>query len=194
METFTALSKAQPCITAPRQTHMHGGRALHNRTTVREQHSSGSQSQGGDICLCMLHAYHIRIGLHRSFQLCTIHSMELLHQRYPLQPRLPHHVLGLIYFPPAIIKWCFLCSQNLFKTHQRVRLLLWFHCNYLLDSSDGVRAGTLISCGPMEDLLSQLQKLLLQMLEKPTVSKVRIKPATAATVWRENDEGCVVQQ
>lgn len=136
------------------QTHLHGGRALHNTAIVREQHSSGSWRQGADICLCLLHAYHIRIGLHRNFQLCIIHSVGLLHRGYSLQSRLPHHVLGLICFPPAIIKWCFLCSQNLFKTHQRARPWLWFHSNYLLDSSGDVRAGTLISCGPTEDLLS----------------------------------------
>lgn len=51
----------------------------------------------------------------------------------------------------------------------------------------GVRPGTLLSCGLMKDLLSQFRKLLLQILEKATDSKMRKKTLQLLLLFEERE-------
>lgn len=81
----------------------------------------------------------------------------------------------------------FLCSENLYKTprSQTVAVIL----KQLLEpKAGGVRAGTTITSGPTKDLLPQLQKLPLQILEKGTDREKRRKPLEVLLLLQETEK------
>lgn len=82
------------------------------------------------------HIHHCLPGVVRPAQGCTgtcsflpAQPVGFLHWRNSSQHGQASHVLGLISFLPAIIKWHFFVVTT-FLRHQGARLLLWFQSNY----------------------------------------------------------------